>query len=154
MPRINASQSTRIFQWKRQADITINLTPPIKNTVNTIFDKSSGVRIISFRLLQLNTEASAQDIAASINIDDGAFSGSCVLALNSGSYYWLYPNIGITQLAYNTESVFIPFFWNKLAEFAEGHRIVLTNTMTSDGGTAQELRAIIVWDKYVPVIGV
>ncbi|MCJ7560124.1 hypothetical protein MUO79_05845, partial [Candidatus Bathyarchaeota archaeon] len=69
MPRLNASQSTRVFTWARRPPIRIDLAPPLFNTLYPILQSSGGFRLRYLRYQQQNDEVAAKDLTLEGFID-------------------------------------------------------------------------------------
>lgn len=106
MPRLNGSQSTRIFQWRHQPLLLQDLIPPVLNAwVDILPLTNGGVKALYLKFVQSNDEALAKDVEVRLTLDGMAPIVSTVSIANNENWY-AFPNWdGLTihlELAFQT----------------------------------------------------
>jgi hypothetical protein len=89
MPRINASQSTRIFQWQNKPEIDLDMIPPVLDAwYIPLLITQGGLRIREIQLYWTNDAKATQNIEWLGLIDGLIVSGA--QTLDAGTPYYGY----------------------------------------------------------------
>lgn len=146
MPRLNASQSTRIFQWKTQVQIENDLLPPVLDNWYTLLNVNGGARIKLLRFFQANDELGAKDIEWQITHDDIFVDGGFPLVNNVMSSAYLIGARGDLDLA--IDAIENPFSIDALGEAYSCHSFLFRYRIHTACGTNQELLIIVDYDLW------
>lgn len=142
MPRLNASQSTRIFQWLLKPYVDDDRIPPVQNTWYTVLNVASGgCKPQWIRLFQTNDEAAAKNLDVEITVD-GVLMVNSVAAAAKGFYY-VYP-VYWNQILVSAVGVATPFN-------LEGHAVRVRYRITSALGTNEEIQCTVDYETWEQV---
>jgi len=158
MPRLNGSQSTRIFQWMRRPLITDQHAPPINDHWYEVLNQGHGARIHYIWINQGNTEAAAKSIAIQIVIEGVIHGTATNLDSDDTARYYHYMECDTVRCSVKNNEVICGYaikdgFANVIAysEFLSAHNIVINYKIASPNGTAQTMRCIVEYDTWEQV---
>lgn len=143
MPRLNASQSTRVFTWKAKPTINFSIIPPVRNQWYTILNVIAGCKLYTLRVYHVNDLTIDQDVELEITIDDLAVGGGSNTLASSVDHFFYAPPLTLMPDQYQTPASCLV---GNLVAPIEFTNVLIRARITSVLGANPELQVDVVYE--------